>query len=669
MRFWLPTVDVDSHVAFRARFTLDARKHVHLQSAGTGYYEINVDNNAAAGPARFTPGHPEYISTPIDLDAGEHLVTIRATHPGIDTRIQPNMPPFLDIRLMNGDEEIPLKWKGIAVPGYRAQTRRINPELGWIEWRDTREFNNDWTSTKFDDSKWLQVKIQEAPLPVAAKIAGIYPSPHALEHFDSGQLAEAFGYELDDIPARFFLRDLLCKDLPAQGMWFRFDLERVRLGNLWIGLDVPAGAVVEIAYAEALRSGRVAPYITLSAGPSCNMDHFVARGGPQTFGSLEPRGGRFVEVHVIAPPDKVKLVSSDYMERTYHHVSIGSFICNDDLLIRIWLMGRETYRACSEDAIIDNPTRERGQWTGDSYIGMETASIAFDDLRLPRRALVHAAENARADGLVSGMTPGNSALSSYAAQWVTACVRYHQLTGDKTLLDELFESAVHNLHAFDAFLKPEGLIDGLGWAFIDWGYQRAPGPIDLALNAHYLLALRAMQKWCAIHGWKDDAQPYAEKEKHISDVLIARLKKETFASLGYHAKPHYFSAPILLPKIESPTASRSSRSTGSPDSPTIQTPRACPIPGFPRPRSSRLTSRIIFSRRCSITTRPTSSWTCTANAGAGCSRPARRPAWKFSIRAGPIATNGRPVPLGNFRAMCWVCTRATTSASIISNST
>src|SRR5439155_20346526 len=139
-----------------------------------------------------------------------------------------------------------------------------------------------------------------------------------------------------------------------------------------------------------------------------------------------------------------------------------------------------------EDAIIDSPTRERGQWTGDAVFGMETACVAFDDLRLARRALVSAAKAARGDGLVSGLTPGNTPMSSYAAQWTRACVRYYQLTGDRSLLEELFDAAVTNLAAFEPYMKDDGLIDGVGWAFIDWGYARPEGPIDPALNFHYL---------------------------------------------------------------------------------------------------------------------------------------------------------------------------------------
>src|SRR5438552_6554956 len=109
---------------------------------------------------------------------------------------------------------------------------------------------------------------------------------------------------------------------------------------------------------------------------------------------------------------------------------------------------------------------------------METASAAFDDLRLARRALVSAARGARSDGLFAGLTPSTTPMSTYACQWVGACVRYHQLTGERALLEELFDAAVGNFSAMEAHLNNNGLAEDVGWAFVDWGYVRPEGPID-----------------------------------------------------------------------------------------------------------------------------------------------------------------------------------------------
>src|SRR5690606_20308967 len=175
----------------------------------------------------------------------------------------------------------------------------------------------------------------------------------------SGDLVETFGYERDDVPARSFLRDLAPTELPPQGVWRRYDLGRVRLMRPRFIINAPAGAVIEFAYSESLVRGRVSPWITLSTGDSCNLDHYVARGGPQEFFPITPRGGRFLEVHVLAPPNAVEFVREEIMERAYYGDASGKLQTDDALLDRIWSVGVETHRACTEDAITDNPTRER----------------------------------------------------------------------------------------------------------------------------------------------------------------------------------------------------------------------------------------------------------------------------------------------------------------------
>jgi hypothetical protein len=121
----------------------------------------------------------------------------------------------------------------------------------------------------------------------------------------------------------------------------------------------------------------VSPFITLSTGLSCNLDSFVARGGRQTFTPLVPKGGRFLEVHVLGTGSDTCPVEVKYLERCYHAPTEAYFACGDALLEKIWTAGAETHRACTEDALTDNPTRERGQGTGDAAAtGIENSAVA-----------------------------------------------------------------------------------------------------------------------------------------------------------------------------------------------------------------------------------------------------------------------------------------------------
>ena len=534
----------DVYVAFRGQWDLPSDADVEVRLLGASWFAAWLDGEfVAEGPARYPAEFPQYQTYGFHLVAGRHTLAIQVHHMGLATRMLSNLQPFLYCVVLAQGKELPVGWRCSRLGGYASQVRRINPELGFIEWCDTRQ-NPDWRRPDFDDSSWPQ------PARVTRKLGWFRPlsiaNPRSListpNLVASGSLVEVFGYERDNPAARFFLRDLSPAKEPPQGVWRRYDLGRVRLMRPRFVLDVPAGAVVEFAYCEALRSGRVCPWITLSAGDSCNLDHYVARGGRQEFFPITPKGGRFLEVHVLAPPDQIHFLREEVLERCYYGPAEGDFTTSDPQLNRIWSVGVETLRACAEDACIDNPTRERGQWAGDVLtVGADIAAAVFSDLRLCRRGLVQCAQCARSDGLVAGLCPGGCEyLSSYAAQWISGAVHLWEMSGDRRLLEEMLPYAERNIAAFEHHRTPQGIDDSLGWSFVDWGYVRNPGPSDMGLNLHYLAALRDMVRWCEALGKHDRAGYYRGLAEGMQGVVRryfdAELARggEVWPRIGYH---------------------------------------------------------------------------------------------------------------------------------------
>jgi len=538
--FWLDGAPAtDLHVAFRGSFELPAPDNVELHFLGASWFTLWLDGEYLTdGPARFPREFPQYQTLQMRLPAGRHVLAAQVHSFGVSTRLLEGVPPFWMGRVLKGGAEVAVRWKALHLTGYQSGLRRINPQLGWIEWADTRKLPEHWQQARFDDSKWIAPALVNPELGRLQPLetANVQNIVHPLRAIAEGQLVETYGYEHDDPSARFFLRRLAPGDLPAQGVWRRYDLGRVRLGRVRITVDAPAGSVVECAYSEALENGRVTPWITLSAGTSCNLEHFIARGGEQEFFALSPKGGRFIEVHVLAPPSQVRFVREEYVERTYHGAPEGAFHSDDALLDRIWLTGIETYRACSEDAVIDNPTRERGQWAGDvATVGMEIAAAGFADLRLFRRGLKQCAQCAREDGLIAGLCPGGRAyLTTYAAQWVTACLRYWELTGDRNLLCELLDAAERNIGAFEKQWTPEGVKDDIGWGFVDWGYVRNAGPVDVGVNLHFTAALRDMVRWCEALDATSKRDHYARLSDTLNRSLSRWFEGQNWESIGLH---------------------------------------------------------------------------------------------------------------------------------------
>jgi hypothetical protein len=510
----------DTQTAFRGSFELAQPAEVELRILGVSWFNAWLDGeHLTDGPARFPRAYPEYDVRRIHLAAGRHVLAVQVHYAGVNTRIMDNVPPFLACEVSVAGQPVEMVWRSLPLPGVRATSRRRSPLQGWMEWMDTRPQPVGWKQPGFDDSQWRGVAPSEPGIgPVQPiSIGSVSNRILTANVVARGPLARTFAPDTDDPVLAFFTADLECKTRAPQGEWRRYDLGKVRIARPRFVLDVPAGAVVKFGSSEELLSGRVAPWSALSGSPTCFVDHYIARGGEQEFFPLQSQGARFFEVQVFAPRDQVRFVREEFVERAYLDEPSGEFRCGDALLERIWRTGIETLRSSCEDAMVDS-RRERGQWTGDLFVGMRIMATSYPDLRLARRGLVQSAQCARPDGLVAALCPGmNDYIPGYSALWVGAVLDYWEMTGDRASLTELFPAAERNVGAMLARLGPSGITNGLAWNFVDWGYVPNPGEFEVVCNLQILEALRAMMRWCGEVG--RDSQHYVAAERQLASAM------------------------------------------------------------------------------------------------------------------------------------------------------
>lgn len=541
--FWAPGyTEADSYVLFRGSFQLDIDACLALSHTGASFYRGYFRGEEIfEGPPRYALDFPEYQTDELFFQAGEHQIFIEAHHEGISTRISKATNPFIWCRLSGPNSlVVDIKWKCLQLVSNRKAYCRTNPQSGWMEFRDTRLEPKGWMMAEVDDSAWLKPEygVSNLPVPVAAEISNLISERILIPVNGHGSLCSVSGSTADQAVSNFFNRELRCDHLNATGFWFRYDLGRVRIGRPSITLDFPAGTVVEIASAEFLTNGRVNPEINSFPERSFNLDRFVLRGGLQTITSFHPRAGRFVEVHVLQVKELGNAGDFNFIQRAYHEPTKGEFSCGEDLLERIWMTGIETYLACSEDALIDNPGRERAQWIGDvPSVSLEISSVAFHDFRLIRRVLIQATRCARDDGLVAAVTPGVSDhITDYASQWVVAVADYLRHTGDHLLLETLWPAAIKNMNALFAHFSNSGIDCNQGSNFGKIKCLLEEGSCDHTGILHFLNGLRAMVKWggkigedCSRYVWMHD-----QLEATLKRVLQLLKNKELVRCFGYH---------------------------------------------------------------------------------------------------------------------------------------
>jgi len=553
----------DTYIGFRGKITLEKETELDVQLSGASSYTVWVDGNEfTQGPDRFHPSYPEYQKRKLNLSKGSHLIAVQVHYAGIEVRYHKDIKPFLYFKMLDGNLEVPVLWKADYLKGYIASGRRINGNLGWIEWCDFNALQEKWQQPEFDDSSWQPTVFVPRDLGAfsASRLDAVKFIPIKPKLITQGELAEIYGV-FNDLPgSTFYTRDLDSKNYPPEGVWYRFDLGKVMLSRAKLTLDLPKGTIVEIGHSEYLLNGRVTPWIANSGSDTYNLHRFVARGGVQEICPVIPLGGRFVEVHIKAPKAKVKLLDYSFIQRSYWNSQQGSFTSDDELLNKIWQIGVETVQSCAEDAITDNPTRERGQWVGDySPNGMRIIEAAYTDKALLRRALVQAVQSAFEDGLIQSQSPGHASyIPSFCMLWTEACLEYVRMTGDKSLIAELHLAARKNMNAFDQYWTAEGLVTPY-WNFIDWGYATNAGKSDMALNLFYLQGLRAMEKWELALGEKEYAKKYNTQslvvEKTVRNWMDQFKAAEgyNYDSIGYNRTVLALRAGLFADKYVRPT--------------------------------------------------------------------------------------------------------------------
>ncbi|MGZ0710210.1 alpha-L-rhamnosidase-related protein [Coraliomargarita sp. W4R53] len=545
-------IEPDSYWLLRAQVRLSSRSKVVLMFTGASVFDVSVDGDfVEEGPHRSAEVVSECQSLEIDLEAGVHAFSVLLHHEGVTTRLmEAHVAPFFAYSLEVEGELVPLEWRMQECNAFRRTNRRIGCVLGWSEWLDTRLLPEGWKQVGFDDSDWSIATPEPDQLDASIIDLGtIQRHRHQCEMIAQGKLVPMSMHDHD--PAMSFaIRDLNPSKLPVAGQWWRYDLGRVQLGHIELEMDLPEGVLVQVAYAEDLTQGRVVPYLKSGGGTdSCPLDTFVSKGGRQTFRPLKPKGGRFLELHVITTQGPINLEQISFIERCYYpEAEEGAFDCDDPLLNRIWQVGVDTLRSCAEDAITDNPSRERGQWLGDAVgPGMDILAVAYSDMRPLVRGLRQAAQCVGDDGMIPAVFPGTQEyLPSFSIQWVSAIPHYYQLTRDLSVLKDLYPAAVKNLEVFQPYRVSGGLRRNPDWwNFVDWGYSgsasvfnegcRDAETLDPALSLFYLAALKDLATWSQHLDYVDKAESYTQQYQKLHDELVSGMFAKFEPTLGYHA--------------------------------------------------------------------------------------------------------------------------------------
>jgi hypothetical protein len=273
-------------------------------------------------------------------------------------------------------------------------------------------------------------------------------------------------------------------------------------GTMALDVDAPAGARFDVSVAESIDADGRLVRLDQHSG-----FRYRARGSDDQFETFDTLGLRYARI-AVRSERPIEIRSASIHERLCPGSRLPPFACNDEVLERIWTVGRRTVDLCSLDSYVDCPSREQRAWTGDGVVHQLVDLTTNADWSMAAR-YVELGLAPRSDGMLPMAAASDFAaadqafIPDWALHWVHGVHNLWRYRADRDEVAAALSVAERALRWFVPFQGPDGLLaEVTGWVLIDWSAVSTAGRSS-ALNALWARALRdfdQMATWLGDEG-------------------------------------------------------------------------------------------------------------------------------------------------------------------------
>jgi alpha-L-rhamnosidase len=318
------------------------------------------------------------------------------------------------------------------------------------------------------------------------------------------------------------------------------DMGEMMNGYFTLEAEGPAGAIIDISYAQVLQDGRLNPVPLIKwnevesegGGPKglLKTDRITLAGGAQTWTGFQLRHLRYVQLTFRNLDGPLTLKKFGVLRESQPYSPQASFQSSDPLLNKVWEADRNTFFALVRHMVPDNMTREKSPWGGEVAVHLFTGLAQFGDLPVLR----HYISLFRHMQGESGVVPNKAFSPSYKPQgqldnqknnypfhlFIQADVfaEYYRYLGDSDFKREVFlplitgqaDWLLSNV-ADDGLISPEMRI------WYDWSSVPEKGWRGFVANAY---AIRVFERTADLLEAGDPrAKRYREAAARMREIL------------------------------------------------------------------------------------------------------------------------------------------------------
>jgi hypothetical protein len=499
---------------------LGSPEQAELLITADSRYRLWINGRPVArGPARSHPWQQsvDRLDVARYLQPGDNLLAVQVYQPGYShfAYTHRGAAGLLAALICDGSSLLATDttWRVRRNPSFSPRVPRVSIYGSGVEDRDLR-LDDDWWAPSYDAGAWsharsvappgghpwLQLYERSTPLLLERDLPLMLVETRVGRLDSSGEphLALRGAWHAATVAAPPMGSDegdfAPLGDATGLDTAWLFDLGRAYSCQASVEVwGATAGQTLLVSYAEKTCAGQL---VISDPATYCRVrmtDRYQLRSGDQVAAPFTMRGGRYLLFWLSGPSAQGCRLRFHVRSQEYPIEPRRRLATADLELQQIAHLCEETLLACLQDTFVDSAWRESSLWLGDALPQALILHAMSGDTRPLRQVLLLAAAGAYADGVLPSVLPGEVhayAIVDYNFMFVELLAIYLDLTGDATLVAELWPVAVKLLDRFHADVAADGLIRSQPGRrlFLDWAPVSRAEP-NAIYNLHYLLAL------------------------------------------------------------------------------------------------------------------------------------------------------------------------------------
>ncbi len=449
------------HVLARADFEVKGGQKYVLRISADDYYKLYINGKyVTQGPA---PAYPEYyyyneIDVSDYLVDGENIFAVHLYYQGLINRVWNSGDNRFGIATellchspegTSMEEVRELKWRYHISNAYEGET--IGYETQFLENFDSRKWDENWLHLDCKDAdykpmieaKWADYKLVKQP----TKQLMVYQKTLKMlsENIDENQ--------------------------GSRRITRLFDVGEEVTGTLHMRVKGEAGAKVVIRYGEECEIRDGGQQVRFDMRCNCKYEEvWTLADGTNALEQFDYKAFRYVE---LLCEETVEIEEIWVNVRHYPmEEKTCTFTCSKKELEDIFLICKNGVKYGTQEAYLDCPTREKGQYLGDSIVTAHAQVWLTGSTEMLRKCIDQFAKTSAVCKGLMAVAPGAymQEIADFSLLWSQLLLLDYKFTGEKAFLETYYPVAKGIVEHFRQYERNDGLLRQVAgkWNLVDW---------------------------------------------------------------------------------------------------------------------------------------------------------------------------------------------------------